>query len=779
MAQLLITANTGAYQAAADAFCKMFRSVTGRDILVSDKDDGQSDLFLLGTDAVNDVAAREILEGHIGSLDLRYGTDDYRLLSFDLDGRRAVLLAGGRPRSTLYAVYDYFERYAGCHYFWDGDIIPHLDDLPMEGIDVKESPRFEYRGLRYFAHRGLKRFQAEHWSFEDWKKELDWMAKKRLNFFMLRIGMDDVWQRAFPEDVPYPEEYENINYPADFYNADGKLTPGYNDRSDLWKLRYRGELREKVLAYARDLDLSYPTDCGTMTHWYSRTPTTFLEAKQPTFLEQCDRKHNENDTGKVFDFRQKQNMDYYMKLTETMVEEYDKQTALFHTIGLGERKIYPDKQKNFTLKLFTYRRILESIRERFPDSTMMIAAWDFIGWWTPEEVQGLLKEFDPEKTIILDYTSEADDPEICFLNWGVVGKFPWIFGLFHSFESESELRGPYDRSCERLKVAAEDPYCKGMVLWPELSHSDPIILEFLTQNAWSPLANTVEGLVENFSKARYGENAAVMNDAWQHMLPLIKLGDWGEYSRRPESDPHRYDFAPNAYAHLDLWTRLTVWLQKYYGDAALAEYYRRKLAAEQKVLPSTIKALEILSTLGPATSDRFVLRDTVDMVRTALGRYLNLVIVSVTFDISNKDYLRAAEPCYFELLAAIEEVLALNPGDFSIYQTLEEMRRVAPVNPRAETIIKHNIHNRYSAQPACELIKGIYVDEARLVFDWLKTAAPDTEKPDFEKQIAPLVDRFYDKPLAELQPDAPADPGTVIRRAIDAIRAAAKVLDRA
>ena len=193
MSELLITAAPAAYEAAKDAFQNMYRLVTGREIPTSLQDDGKSDLFVLGTDAVSDFLMNEVLDGRIKTFSLQYGTDDYRILSYRKDGRRVVVLAGGRVRSTLYAVYDYFERYAGCRYFWDGDITPHRDELPMQDIDVTESPRFEYRGLRYFAHRGLRRFQAEHWSLDDWKKELDWLIKRRLNFFMLRIGMDDVW----------------------------------------------------------------------------------------------------------------------------------------------------------------------------------------------------------------------------------------------------------------------------------------------------------------------------------------------------------------------------------------------------------------------------------------------------------------------------------------------------------------------------------------------------------------------------------------------------------
>ena len=57
----------------------------------------------------------------------------------------------------------------------------------------------------------------------------------------------------------------------------------------------------------------------------------------------------------------------------------------------------------------------------------------------PEEVQQLIKELDPDRTLILDYTSESDDPDIGFQKWGIVGKFPWIFGLFHAMRQKAAL----------------------------------------------------------------------------------------------------------------------------------------------------------------------------------------------------------------------------------------------------------------------------------------------------------------------------------------------------
>lgn len=112
------------------------------------------------------------------SFEIRTNTDDYQLISAEDNGRRLLFIAGGRPRALLYGVYHFFESEADCRYFWDGDIIPAQKTIGIEEIDIFESPRFEYRGLRYFAHRSLNRFQAEHWDFDEMKREIDWILQE-------------------------------------------------------------------------------------------------------------------------------------------------------------------------------------------------------------------------------------------------------------------------------------------------------------------------------------------------------------------------------------------------------------------------------------------------------------------------------------------------------------------------------------------------------------------------------------------------------------------------
>lgn len=151
------------YRHAADEFRDFYRAVTGRELEIVQEPAEGVPMVVIGSDCVNRFTRDAVERRLIAPLDLGAESDAYRIVSAR-DGERDLLfLAGGNGRATLYAVYDFFERQAGCRYFWDGDVIPARETIPMTGLDVRETPHFYYRGLRYFAHRSLGRFQAEHW----------------------------------------------------------------------------------------------------------------------------------------------------------------------------------------------------------------------------------------------------------------------------------------------------------------------------------------------------------------------------------------------------------------------------------------------------------------------------------------------------------------------------------------------------------------------------------------------------------------------------------------
>lgn len=70
---------------------------------------------------------------------------------------RSIILAGGRPRGTLYAVYEFLERYADCHWLAeDTEVVPHQPRLTLGKINVKSRPAFNQREI-YTLVRDLTR----------------------------------------------------------------------------------------------------------------------------------------------------------------------------------------------------------------------------------------------------------------------------------------------------------------------------------------------------------------------------------------------------------------------------------------------------------------------------------------------------------------------------------------------------------------------------------------------------------------------------------------------
>ena len=416
-----------AYSIAASEFAAYWQKITGQTVAVTEADKKMpaGDLVVIGADVVNPLAFELLKRGEIKTFNLRFGTDDYQILTLQESGRSILILAGGTGRSTIYAVYDFFRRAAGIEYFWDGDRIKKNASFTIPTLDVKESPRFAYRGLRYFAHRGLHRFQAEHWDLEDWKREIDWIMKKRMNFFMLRTGIDDLFQRAF--DLPYP--------PEDGPDPD-RIDRSYNDRTSPWSLKHRGELRKQVLHYAFDRGLLHPADTGTITHWYSHTPSSFFK-RFPDFpiLDQTSGSYKGQKGAEIWDIEDQGAWDAYWKLTETSINEYGHdQARLFHTIGLAERDFGADADENLRIKIFALRKIQQEVLQRYPDSPILLASWDMRRNWTNAHVHKMLKGLNPEKVLLLDYTAD-DWTRETYKDWGVYKKFPWIFGIFQGIIS--------------------------------------------------------------------------------------------------------------------------------------------------------------------------------------------------------------------------------------------------------------------------------------------------------------------------------------------------------
>ena len=673
------------------------------------------------------------------------GRDAYRIVTTASGQQQGVTITGANVRSVYYGVYDLLERRGGCRWFWDGDVVPKKDAFDLSGLDVKEEAHFEYRGLRYFAHRGLTRFQAEHWGLDDWKKEIDWMLKRRLNVFMLRIGQDDLFQRTFPETCAYPD-------PSKPLPGTGKA---HDDRTLFWSLQYRGELRRNLQKYAFDRGLMVPEDFGTMTHWYSRTPEDFLAKKKPDFIPLANKGANyQVPNAQVWNIRDDKWVDAYWKMTKTAVATYGADAPaprLLHTIGLGERMCYKDRKRNFDMKILALGKFLAKAHTDYPDAKVLLAGWDFYDTWKPEEVKALLPRLDPTRDIIWDYEGDLAPHERksdnWFGNWGVVGKFPYTYSMFLAYENALDIRANYPVIEERQKIVQNDPFCKGFILWPESSHTDTLALRYFTANAWSATPVPHGKVLDELCASRYGEQAACMKAAWKAAIPASYLRAWGgNYGKFLAGQGFDAKPVPQM---IQMWSGPVKEAGAVFGLLARIPW-----------------------------KDDFIKRDSIDIARTVLDRLIALRTMELCRDIAawrkgggsqlaatDSDATSCVPPLVSRanaiaaLCDKMADLLALHT-DYSIWESYQRLDAVEKIqNPEFSKTLFENASCPYCRSHQYELARHWYAVRARQMAERLAAAvAAGDRKAKFggdagEAEQMRLA--LKAKPLESLKPTMP------------------------
>jgi hypothetical protein len=101
-----------------------------------------------------------------------------------LDGQAALVIGGGSPRATLWAVYELVERW-GVQYLLHGDVLPEKPGkFQLPEADVLLEPKFVVRQWRVINDLADG---PESWGINDYKPLLDQLAKLKFNRLLVSI----------------------------------------------------------------------------------------------------------------------------------------------------------------------------------------------------------------------------------------------------------------------------------------------------------------------------------------------------------------------------------------------------------------------------------------------------------------------------------------------------------------------------------------------------------------------------------------------------------------
>ena len=169
---ILVAADAGPpVRHAADELQRYLSRVTGGRFRVTATRQGQTPVIAVGPQAAGIVEPGFSVKGLASDGIVIRTVND------------CLILAGGNPRGTLYAVYSFLEDFVGCHWWApDAETVPSRPTLNIPQIDMRYVPPFEYRYISYHD-----------------AADADFSVRNKLNGHHHRLFHDDGYRNVVPD----------------------------------------------------------------------------------------------------------------------------------------------------------------------------------------------------------------------------------------------------------------------------------------------------------------------------------------------------------------------------------------------------------------------------------------------------------------------------------------------------------------------------------------------------------------------------------------------------
>jgi Glycosyl hydrolase family 67 N-terminus len=197
----------------------------------------------------------------------------------ELQGRPALIVGGGSPQATLWAVYELVERW-GVRYLVDRDVLPERSEFKVPDLDVVMEPIFRVR-----AHPSIQDYapSGESWGMADFRPLIGQLAKMKFNRLnVLAFGYQPYldWQLKGIKRSSAHLWYD-YHYPITPDMIGRQL---FDNRPEFWNpdLPFNASYKEFVAAGEREMHnlIDYAHQRGMETAVYAPT-TDFLPEFAP------------------------------------------------------------------------------------------------------------------------------------------------------------------------------------------------------------------------------------------------------------------------------------------------------------------------------------------------------------------------------------------------------------------------------------------------------------------------------------------------------------------
>ena len=400
----------------------------------------------------------------------------------------------------------YLKHHAGIHLSWNDMKVSLPQTLP---IPEKTERHETDLPLRYDFNYCTFSYSMPFWDWEEWEKEIDWMALHGINLPLAMVGLESVWRNMLLKLGYNDEEI------GEFIAGPGFLAWWAMNNLEGWGgplpstwYGQQEELQKKILARMKEYGMKpvlpgysgmMPHDAGDKLGLNVTEGGKWNGYTRPANLQPLDSRFDE-----IADL-------YYKELTDLYGKADYYSLDPFHESNDDDNIDYGKAGE----------RLMAAMKRANPD-----AVWVVQGW-TENPRPEMLDVLRPGDLLIVDLFSECrpmwGGPSVWKREEGY-GDHKWAFCMLENFGGNVGLHGRMDQLIGNFNLARSDGFKDNLVGYGftmEGSRNNAVMFELMSELPWISENISKEEWIKSYVKARYGNEDETILKAWNILISSI------------------------------------------------------------------------------------------------------------------------------------------------------------------------------------------------------------------------------------------------------------------
>lgn len=535
-----------------------------------------------------------------------------------------IILCGDCKISMAMAYYEYLKKYCGVNISHCGNKTIDVSSAPLFDDKITKVIEQKHRAYMNYCTFG---YSFAFWKWEDWEREIDFMAMNGINMPLSVVGSEAVWYYTM-RDFTYSETgaLSYLSGPGFWPWQLMSNISGYFALTDVKYIESRLELGKKIIEREVELGMT-PIQQGFAGSVPASISKLFKSARLRMVPSWCNFP-----------------VTYQLDPTEGIFKKFgtallEKQRQLFGAYHYYACDPFHENNPSVKSKNYLWKvgRAIDSMYRDFDKDSV----WVMQSWSLREQI---VKAVPKDRLLILDIdgTKHSQTEEF----WG----YNFILGNLHNFGDRNTLHGS-------IKKLAENPYaslscenCLGTGLFMEGIFQNPLYYDLAFQMLTQASPIELDEWLKDYAYRRYGKREKCLVDA----VNILRDTCYSENCTGRETGSVICARPATELRHT-------------------APNDHRELRYDNKKL---FHAAEFLVNCENAAKDGYVY-DVCDIVRQVMSNYAANLYDKAMYGFNNKDVniFERASNAFLKICCEVDELLQTVP-ELTLYEHLKQAREL-------------------------------------------------------------------------------------------------------